>query len=403
MSAETRRQRYLIMKGVSATILFCAIIWMTIFIRQTILKRQFRLLINQNRLVESIEVAGKLAWYHPSDINLALIRADLCIQLKENRRAAEILNQLSADATDSILDNFKIGVRMHKLYMYDSALKRLQFVVERDPQHLEAHRLITGIFGIQRRANDQQIALWKWQSSGIGSIEPLRLLAQSDVIIPPGTIPKTLDEGFVLEEILKVEPNSTPSISALAYFYRNRGDLARVSRLLDEALKSQPDASALLTEKLATLIDSGDLDATEQLLQRLKASIPSSPRLLELRADHYRNKGDYRTAKENYEDAIKLNENSPIICFRLAECYRLTGHDSEREIYQEKCRLLKTLAELAAAVDFKSPDPMIMLDIAKVCMKLDRTRESKAWAREVIRISPQNQEAKAIFSGESRN
>ncbi len=401
VTPDAKRRRILLIQALLTISLIIAFSWFLLTRKQAKLQRDFESLLSNRQYAEASQLGARLAWYKPDDVKLILDRADIEIQLNQVAKAAQLLKSIKPDATDSISLNFRMGQLMYEIQIFDAATHHLQLTVQRDPQNLQAHRLITAILGIKRMAPEQKNALWKWYAGGVGTIESLRILAQSDVIIPPGTIQKTSDEGVILEQQLQLEPDSIPSIVALCYFYRNRGDLTRVNQLLGAALSSHPSDIQLLTEKLALLIDSGDTQSAGSLLQQLNQSIAGSPRLLELRAEYHRNAGNYASAIFDYENAIKLIEISPQLSFRLAECYRLAGRKSEYESYQKKCKLLKNLSEIAASVDINAPHPPTLIELSKIALSLNRSRESAAWAREALKLDPANAEATEIYRSQS--
>ncbi|MFM7591127.1 MAG: tetratricopeptide repeat protein, partial [Isosphaeraceae bacterium] len=347
------------------------------------------------------QTGRKLAWYEPRDLKLAITRAELARESGDSSHSAEILRDISSRVGDSISENFELGLKLKDFYLFDQALEHLEFGLGREPRNLSAHRAVVEILGIERRSAEQEIALWKWVKSGESPVEALRLLAQWQVVIPPGAIPKTSDEGETLSQQLAAEPDSADSTAALACFYRNRGELQKASEIVSKALKKKPDSLNLIAERLAGLLDSGEREVAGQQFAELGENVMKSPELLWLRAEYYRINGNFSKAIEDYESGLKQGGRDPKIYFKMAECARLGEMKPDYKIYLNKYEKSRQLTYDAADVDSLNPEVGKMIKLAMTSMELGRTTEAKAWSKEVLRRDQANVEARKILEVES--
>lgn len=397
MGSATRYQRIILLKAMVTGLAVVGIVWLGSGARRAMLNTKLYTEIASGDSRSALQTAAKLAWYVPRDMNLAIARADLLLKANEQSEAARILKEISGRVGDSISENIRLGLKMQEMGLFDCALRHLQVGLGRDPQNIDAQRAVVTILGIQRREIEQERALWAWYSSGNSSVEALRLLAQGEVVIPPGSIPNTSDEGQILEKQISLEPDSVSGTAALAYFYRNRGEKKKADGILQAAMSNNPDGISLVTEKLAALIDSGDGEVAGQLLLAMAPQVDDSAMLTLLKADYLRSIGNYEKAIQEYRKSLKLGGRNPKIYFRMAECCRLAGMDKEKEYYLKKYQVSRQLTYDAAAIEFRNPDTRLMLKLATTCLEIDRMEEAKAWAREVLKREKENEMARKIM------
>jgi len=401
VSSSAKNHRLLVLKVLAALFVVALLLRAAVAVRKVRLNALFKAEAAAGDDSKALETGSKLAWYEPADLNLAIAMADLAMKKNDRSGAAKILQGISGRLGDSISENIRLGLKFQEVGMLDKALVHLQFGLEREPRNLDAQRTVAAILGIERRETEQERALWSWYRSGKSAVEALRLLAQWEVVIPPGTIPKTSDEGQILERQLSIEKDSVHAAAALAFFYRNRGELEKAAGLIDQMLKKEPDDLSLIAEKLAELIESGDGVTASSLIDVLGGRLEKSPQLLWLRGDYFRSRGEYKNAIKDYESGLKLGGRNPKIYFKLSECCRIGGLKSEYEINLKKYQETRQVTYDAAAIDFNNPDIGLMLKVAGACDRLERKAESIAWAREVLRRDQSNLEARKIIESKT--
>lgn len=401
MKTEKKKRRLLLLQSLGAVILFACLFQAGFAARKSWLRSKMKASIFDGNINLAMQTGRKLAWYEPRDLKLAITRAELARESGDSSHSAEILRDISSRVGDSISENFELGLKLKDFYLFDQALEHLEFGLGREPRNLSAHRAVVEILGIERRSAEQEIALWKWVKSGESPVEALRLLAQWQVVIPPGAIPKTSDEGETLSQQLAAEPDSADSTAALACFYRNRGELQKASEIVSKALKKKPDSLNLIAERLAGLLDSGEREVAGQQFAELGENVMKSPELLWLRAEYYRINGNFSKAIEDYESGLKQGGRDPKIYFKMAECARLGEMKPDYKIYLNKYEKSRQLTYDAADVDSLNPEVGKMIKLAMTSMELGRTTEAKAWSKEVLRRDQANVEARKILEVES--
>ncbi len=395
MAGQRIRGTFLIPTCALAAIIFC--IYESILVIRPIGLRNLlhNSLLNKDLRLAS-QAAGKLAWYQPDDVELIFQRADLANRLGDQAKAAELLSEVPEGSPRAASARFSSGMILRELYRVGASELAFEDALRADQQMVEARRALVGLMGIERREAAQINQLWGWYKSGVMAVEPLRLLAQSVVVIPPGTLAKTIDEGMVLERAMEAEPDNPHTRPALARFYRNRGEVEKALRILNDWLKRHEGDLAAQIERLFCLVEAGDVELAQKLISSAPDSWRESANFWVASGDHFRNEGDWQNACQFYEKASLRNDRLPEIYYRMAECKRALGLSLESAQILEKHDRIRQLAEKAAAVDPKNPDVTGMMDVARLCRSLSRNQESVAWALEVLKLDRKHAEARAI-------
>lgn len=344
------------------------------------------------------DLSERLAWYRPEDVDLLFRRAEYADQAGDSESAASILKALPDSAPQASRARYLEGLVHRNAYRLDSAEHAFREALRIDPRMLDAHRALVGLLGVERRRADQLQALQAWVKSGYGTIEPLRLLGQSVVVIPPGTLDKSTDEGAILEKALKAESESRHIRPALARFLRNRGESNRAADTLKDWLIRNPDDMPASIELFLTYVESGEDDQAEGIAKEIPKPGADFPEYWMTLGDHQRNLGRWSEAAKSYRKAIALDPRHPETYYRLAECLRASGDTAEATEMLKKHEAIRKLAETVAAVDPARPSMQALMAAANATAALQRPFEARAWATEALRIERDNVEARAIVS-----
>ncbi len=395
MAGRIRRGRFLIPTSAFLVVAIC--ITQTIFVIRpmSLTNLLHNSLLNKDLQMAS-QTAGKLAWYRPDDVDLIFQRADLASRLDDKAKAAEILKTIPERSARAASAQFARALILRDLYQLDAAELSFKQALRSDSQMLEARRSLVGLMGIERRETDQLTELWSWHQSGVSVIEPLRLIAQSVVVIPPGTLAKTIDEGMVLEKSVQAEPENPHVRPALARYYRNRGEVEKALGLLDNWLKTHQEDVPGQIERLFCLVEAGELESASLVISKAPEAWRKSANFWIVTGDHQRNQSQWQEAVQAYEQALLIDSRQPETYYRLAECKRALGLGSEAAKLLEQHASIRKLAELAASVDPNTPEVSGMMAVANHCRSLNRDREARAWAMEVLRLDRNHSEARSL-------
>jgi len=171
------------------------------------------------------------------------------------------------------------------------AVLQAQDILKRDPNNLEAHKLLGRIY--LRSLGDMP-------GGGNGSENVLKLAIEQ------------------YEQIVKIEPNNVDDHLLLGRLYRLNNDLQKAENELKVAVKLDPDSEEAVTTLALLYSDEGD---TAHALQVLSA-VPDTGRSAKLYAAlgaTYEQRKDYKSAIDAYKHAIQLDRDNLDAIRGLAE------------------------------------------------------------------------------------
>src|ERR1700735_3045757 len=169
------------------------------------------------------------------------------------------------------------------------AVLQAQEILKRDPNNLEAHKLLGRIY--LRSLGDMP---------GNGSDNVLKLAIEQ------------------YEQIVKIEPDNVDDHLLLGRLYRMNNDLQKAEVELKIAVKLDPDSEEAVTTLALLYTDEGD---TAHALQVLSA-VPDTGRSAKLyaaRGATYEQRKDYKSAIDAYKHAIQLDRDNLDAIRGLAE------------------------------------------------------------------------------------
>ncbi len=171
------------------------------------------------------------------------------------------------------------------------AVLQAQDIIKRDPNNLEAHKLLGRIY--LRSLGDMP-------GNGNGSENVLKLAIEQ------------------YEEIVKIEPNNVDDHLLLGRLYRLNNDLQKAEDELKTAVKLDPSSEEAVTTLALLYTDEGDSAHALQVL----SSVPDTGRSAKLYSAlgaTYEQRKDYKSAIDAYKHAIRLDRDNLDAIRGLAE------------------------------------------------------------------------------------
>jgi tetratricopeptide (TPR) repeat protein len=212
-------------------------------------------------------------------------RSELASKAMEEYRLA-----IEADPSSEFLTSGLAELYVKTGRIRDAVLEA-QDILKRDPNNLEAHKLLGRIY--LRSLGDMP-------GNGNGSDNVLKLAIEQ------------------YEQIVKIEPNNVDDHLLLGRLYRLNNDLQKAEDELKTAVKLDPDSEEAITTLSLLYSDEGD---TNHALQVLSA-VPDTGRSAKLYAAlgaTYEQRKDYKSAIDAYKHAIQLDRDNLDAIRGLAE------------------------------------------------------------------------------------
>jgi tetratricopeptide (TPR) repeat protein len=211
-------------------------------------------------------------------------RSDLAVKATEEYRLAIEADPSSEFLTSSLAELYVKTGRIA------DAVKEAQDIIKRDPNNLEAHKLLGRIY--LRSLGDMP--------GGNGSDNILKLAIEQ------------------YQEIVKLDPQSVDDHLLLGRLYRLNNDMQKAEAELNTAIKIDPNSEEAVTTLAMLYTDEGD---TAHALKVL-SSIPDSARSAKLYSAlgaAYEQRKDYKSAIDAYKHAVMLDRDNLDAIRGLAE------------------------------------------------------------------------------------
>jgi tetratricopeptide (TPR) repeat protein len=212
-------------------------------------------------------------------------RSELANKAMEEYRLA-----IEADPSSEFLTSGLAELYVKTGRIRDAVLEA-QDILKRDPDNLEAHKLLGRIY--LRSLGDMP-------GGGNGSENVLKLAIEQ------------------YEQIVKIEPNNVDDHLLLGRLYRLNNDLQKAETELKIAVKLDPDSEEAVTTLSLLYSDEGDTTHALQVL----SSVPDTGRSAKLYAAlgaTYEQRKDYKSAIDAYKHAIQLDRDNLDAIRGLAE------------------------------------------------------------------------------------
>ena len=222
------------------------------------------------------------AYYHYSlghmyeEQVVAYGRSDYALKAIEEYRLAIEADPYSEYLTSSLAELYAKTGRIR------DAVMEAQDILKRDPNNLEAHKLLGRIY--LRSLGDMQ------SNNGSG-----------------GNVLKLAIEQY--EEIVKLEPDSVDDHLLLGRLYRLNNDLQKAESEFQTAVKLQPDSEEAVTTLAYLYNEEGDTARATQVL----TAVPDTSRSAKLYSAlgyTYEQQKQYKEAIEAYRRAIELDRDN---------------------------------------------------------------------------------------------
>jgi tetratricopeptide (TPR) repeat protein len=244
----------------------------------------------------SRKVDKAAAYYHYTlahmyeEMVTAYGRSDLATKATEEYRLAIEADPSSEFLTSSLAELYVKTGRIA------DAVREAQDIIKRDPNNLEAHKLLGRIY--LRSLGDMP--------GGNGSDNILKLAIEQ------------------YQEIVKLDPQSVDDHLLLGRLYRLSNDLQKAEAELNTAIKIDPNSEEAVTTLAMLYTDEGDTTHALKVL----SSIPDSARSAKLYSAlgaAYEQRKDYKSAIDAYKHAVMLDRDNLDAIRGLAENYLNDG------------------------------------------------------------------------------
>ena len=274
-------------------------------------------------------------------------RSDLASKAIDEYRAAIEADPTSEYLTASLAELYAKTGRIR------DAVLEAQDILKRDPDNLEAHKLLGRIY--LRSLGDTP--------GGSGSDSVLKLAIEQ------------------YEEIIKLEPDSVDDHLLLGRLYGRNNDLQKAESEFKTALKLQPDSEEAVTALAFLYTAEGDSARAAEILTKVPDSSRSA-KLYSVLGYTYEQQKDYKKAIDAYRKAIALDRDNLDAIRGLAQNLM---NDGQTDAALEQYKII---------ADANPEDPQTLLRMAEIYRKqgkfdlaLDSLKQAQAVVPDLMEVS----------------
>jgi Flp pilus assembly protein TadD len=325
-----------------------------------------------------------MGWYGALEGESLRMRIAVARRRGDMATTAALLGRVQGSQADMAAARLEQGRLLIELGRLNEAERVYRLLLETQPTSAPARRGMIAVLGLAGRREEQEEQLWQLHDLA-GSrrdlrVEALCLLARGVPVIPGEFLPQGTDEGRILERGVEAEPENGHVRAALAHFLRNRGRLDDARRILEDKITSRGTPPAVEEEFLALLLDEGRFDEAENWLARtVDRPVSATARYVLLRGIWQSLSEGQAKGELDFREAVKRDQRDPEPRHRLAQSLRAQGRTEEAAVWLGWVEDARLLNQIAASLDYASPDPAAMQQASSLCRRMQRDREADAW------------------------
>jgi len=252
----------------------------------------------------------------------------------------------------------------------------LLLVLSQDQDHVDAHRWLAVIYYDQGDSRHAIVHLERVAALDPADERPQFLL---------GLIYKDLGQMAeavkAFTESLGRKPNGPKAVETRLALAEAQIQFLQAA----DALKTLEglDSEAATSLKAEALIAQGRIGESVALLDAALAKSHGHGGLLRLRAERFREAGEYAAAVRLLEQAVALDSADHRARYQLALCYEAQGRTKDAALQHKMVNdthdIINQIHDLSGAA-MKDPwDPAVRYRLADLCDKLDRPKLAKMW------------------------
>ena len=223
------------------------------------------------------------------------------------------------------------------------AVSRLQEQIAKVPQNGDMYSLLAEL---QLQTGDVNGAMASAQKAmQLNPNDGVALMAYTRAQLSQGDPGKAIDNW---QQWLKVHPNDARANILLGALEEARGDQPKAMDYYKAALKIQPEQPVAANNLAYLMVESGqNTDVALSLAQIARRAMPNSDSTADTLAWVYYQKGNYSSARDLLEDALKTSPNNADIHYHLGMTYTKLSNSADAALHLKKAVALAPNSQTA--------------------------------------------------------
>ena len=230
------------------------------------------------------------------------------------------------------------------------ALSRVQADIARSPGNANLYDVMASV---QLQSRDFQGALEssrKAMQMSPSSPGPVQTFAQAEIAL--GQIDPAITTW---QQWMTTHPKDSRALVLLGVLEQSKGDEGQAADYYKKALQADPTNAGAANNLAYLMVENGqNVDVALSYAQTARRAMPDSPQTEDTLAWVYYYKGDYSSARDLLEDAVKTTPDDASVQFHLGMTYSKMNDKTSAELHLKKALVLapngKTGKDAAAAL-----------------------------------------------------
>jgi Tfp pilus assembly protein PilF len=268
----------------------------------------------------------------PNNANGYFELAQLRMLQKNNTEARSLLEQTLAHNPNS-----SRALRLlATTYMMDKqpakAIARVQEQVTKAPQNGDMYNLLSQLQG---STGDTAGALTSSEKAmQLNSNDPIAVVAYTRALITGGDVNKAVAKW---QQWTVDHPTDAQAFTVLGSLQEGQGNRDQAMASYKKALQIQPEQPIAANNLAYLMVESGqNIDVALSLAQVARRAMPNSPSTADTLAWAYYHKGNFSSARDLLEDALKISPNDAAMHYHLGLTYSKLSNTADATLHLKK-------------------------------------------------------------------
>jgi len=221
-------------------------------------------------------------------------------------------------------------------YVYEKqpakAIARVQEQIAKSPQNAEMYDMLSELQG---GTGDNAGALASAEKAmQLNPADPGAVVAYTHALVASGDTTKALAKW---QQWTTTHPSDASALTIYGTLQEVQGDRDGAIVSYKKALQIQPDQAVASNNLAYLMIETGqNVDVALSLAQTARRNLPNSPSTADTLAWAYYHKGNYTSARDLLEDALKTEPNNASMHYHLGLTYNKLSDNSDAALHLKK-------------------------------------------------------------------
>jgi Flp pilus assembly protein TadD len=223
------------------------------------------------------------------------------------------------------------------------AIARVQEQIAKSPNNGDMYNLLSQLQGTTGDTTDALASAEK--AMQLNANDPIAVVAYTRALLTSGDAPKAVAKW---QQWVNDHPNDAQGYTVLGSLQEAQGNRDQAIASYKKALQIQPDQPIAANNLAYLMVETGqNIDVALSLAQVARRAMPNSPSTADTLAWAYYHKGNFSSARDLLEDAVKLAPNDAALHYHLGLTYSKLSNTADATLHLKKAVTLAPNSQTA--------------------------------------------------------